>query len=367
MHMAFRATSILQNRAIVYSQTGEPGAVLRALSFKLHPPAPTTVNLKILLAPVNPADVNVIQGVYPARPTIERVGEHSEEVFVGGNEGVGEVTQVGADVKDLKVGDWVIMTKPQSGTWASARNVLESDVLKIPSVAGAVHAATMTVNPPTAYNMLSEFVDLKPGDWVVQNGANSAVGQAVIQIAAAKGLKTLNLVRSRPDFPELAGKLKAIGGTEVLTYDDLSDRALTSTIMKEWTAGKGIRLGLNCVSGPDTTSMARLLGNDAFLVSYGAMSKQPLALPTSLFIFKNLTSVGFWQSRWYKSHTREDKEKLMNTLVDLVVQGQLKEPEHEILTISARDSDEAAGQKVRDIMNKLSAGQYGKKVLLKIE
>ncbi|KAF7365798.1 NAD(P)-binding protein [Mycena venus] len=88
----------------------------------------------------------------------------------------------------------------------------------------------------------------------------------------------------------------------------------------EWVV-KEIRLGLNCVSGPDTTSMARLLGQDAYLVSYGAMWKQPLSLPTLLFIFENLTSVGFWQSRWYKTHMQDDKEKLMQTFVDLVAQG----------------------------------------------
>lgn len=71
--------------------------------------------------------------------------------------------------------------------------------------------------------------------------------------------------------------------------------------------------------------MARLLGHDAYLVSYGAMSKQPLSLPTSLFIFKNLTTAGFWQSRWYKTHTRDDKENLMKTLVDLVAQGKVRE------------------------------------------
>ncbi|KAJ7050485.1 hypothetical protein C8F01DRAFT_1067689 [Mycena amicta] len=381
--MAFRASTIRlkqSHRLIVYAQTGDPTIVLSARTCSLPPPRRNTVNVKLLLSPINPADINVIQGVYPAKPSLERVGDNATELFVAGNEGVAEVTQVGADVVDLNVGDWVIMTKPQSGTWASARQVNPLDVLKIPRVVGQVHAATMTVNPPTAFNMLNDFVKLdEESPWVVQNGANSAVGQAVIQIAAARGLKTLNFVRNRPDFSELAGKLKAIGATEVFTYDDLADRAL----MKDWTSGKGIRLGLNCVSGKDTTNMARLLGNDAYLVSYGtwkfragktsqvtqpgAMSKQPLSLPTSAFIFKNLTSVGYFQSSWYKSHTQEDRENLIKTLVDLVVQGKLKEPEHEILTISAQDSDEVAGQKVRDIMGKLLEGQYGKKVLLRIE
>ncbi|KAJ7043402.1 hypothetical protein C8F04DRAFT_1389593 [Mycena alexandri] len=369
--MAFRSTSLLRaNRAIVYTQTGEPSQILSALTYKPLPaPPPETVNIKYLLSPINPADVNVVQGVYPAKPSLTPLVEGHPGVFVGGNEGLAEVTQVGSGVSGLAAGDWVVMTKSQAGTWSSSRNVGALDVLKLPRVDGLteVHGATMTVNPPTAYNMLHEYVKLEKGEWVVQNGANSAVGQAVIQIAASRGLKTLNLVRSRPDIADLTKKLKALGGTEVLTYEDLADRSLTEKIMKDWTAGKGIRLGLNCVSGKDTTSMARLLGHDAYLVSYGAMSKQPLSLPTSLFIFKNLTTTGFWQSRWYKTHTRDNKEKLMKTLVDLVAQGKLKEPEHEILTIPAEDSDEAAGQRVRDIMTKIAAGQYGKKVLLKIE
>ncbi|KAJ7767473.1 hypothetical protein DFH07DRAFT_808652 [Mycena maculata] len=367
--MAFRASAIRANRAIVYTQTGDPSQVLSALTYKPLPAPPAkTVNLRFLLAPINPADVNVIQGVYPAKPSLTELAEN-HSVFIGGNEGLAEITQVGSDVSGLTTGDWVVMTKAQAGTWASSRNVGSQDVLKLPRANGLteVHGATMTVNPPTAYNMLNDFVKLEKDEWVVQNGANSAVGQAVIQIAASRGLRTLNLVRNRPDLADLTNKLKALGGTEVLTYDDLTDRTLTSTIIKDWTAGKGIRLGLNCVSGKDTTSMARLLGEDAYMVSYGAMSKEPLSLPTSLFIFKNLTTAGFWQSRWYKRHTREDKENLMKTLVDLVAQGKLKEPEYEIHSISSRDSDEVAGEKIRDTMARISRGQYGKKVLLKFD
>ena len=78
---------------------------------------------------------------------------------------------------------------------------------------------------------------------------------------------------------------------------------------------------LNCVGGPDTTAMTRLLGDNAHLVSYGAMSKKPLSLPTSLFIFKNLSAHGYWQHRWYQEHSREEREQLMRTLADLKVSG----------------------------------------------
>jgi NADPH:quinone reductase-like Zn-dependent oxidoreductase len=66
--------------------------------------------------------------------------------------------------------------------------------------------------------------------------------------------------------------------------------------------------------------MARYLGKNAHLVSYGAMSKQPLSLPTSLFIFKNLTAHGFWQSEWYKTRSAADRDTLMKTLVEYIVE-----------------------------------------------
>ena len=45
--------------------------------------------------------------------------------------------------------------------------------------------------------MLLDFVNLEPGDWVVQNGANSGVGQNVIQLANIRGFKTINIIRDR--------------------------------------------------------------------------------------------------------------------------------------------------------------------------
>jgi len=113
--------------------------------------------------------------------------------------------------------------------------------------------------------------------------------------------------------------------------------------------------------------MARLLGDNAYLVSYGAMSKQPLSLPTSLFIFKNLKSVGYWQSRWYTEKTNEERENLMKVLVALMKDGKLTEPEHEIVTLKVGESDEEASKKVRDVIAKMAEGQYGKKVLLRLE
>jgi NADPH:quinone reductase-like Zn-dependent oxidoreductase len=56
--------------------------------------------------------------------------------------------------------------------------------------------------------MLSEYVDLKPGDWVVQNAANSGVGRAVLAIGKERGLRIINLVRRK----EVIAEVEAAGG-----------------------------------------------------------------------------------------------------------------------------------------------------------
>ncbi len=60
----------------------------------------------------------------------------------------------------------------------------------------AAYAATLSVNPATAYRLLKDFSSLKAGDVIIQNGANSMVGQAVIQMARERGVKTINVIRS---------------------------------------------------------------------------------------------------------------------------------------------------------------------------
>lgn len=347
-------------RAVVYSSTGNPSQVLSARTLPpLQPPSSTQLNLRVLLFPINPADINVIEGVYPSKPSIR---PDLGNIFIAGNEGLAEVVDVGDSVKGVAPGDWVIMSKSQVGTWASQLSVGEGDVIKVPKGLSEVQAATMRINPPTALCMLRDFTSLSPGDYVIQNGANSAVGQAVIQISAALSLKTINLVRDRPDISALKSTLTALGATHVMTYEELAEKSAKARV-KEWTGGRSIKLGLNCVGGRDTTLMTGLLGHDAHLVSYGAMSKSPLSLPTSYFIFKNLTSHGFWMSRWYDSHSKTDRERLLAELADMMISGKLDAPEHEIVTL--KGTDEQVSDQVREAISKGTAGKHGKKVLLR--
>lgn len=60
----------------------------------------------MLMAPINPSDINMIEGTYPILPTLPAVG---------GNEGVGQVVEVGSDVKGIKINDLVLPSKPGLG------------------------------------------------------------------------------------------------------------------------------------------------------------------------------------------------------------------------------------------------------------
>lgn len=174
--------------ALQYNKHGDPSQVVHLENVELRPVGAKDVLVRMLAAPVNPSDINMIQGTYAILPDLPATG---------GNEGVGQVTEVGSQVKSLKTGDWVIPKDAGLGTWRTAAVLAEDEVISLPNDIPLMAAATLGVNPCTAYRMLSDFEDIRPGDTVIQNAANSGVGQAVIQIAAARGINTINVIRDR--------------------------------------------------------------------------------------------------------------------------------------------------------------------------
>ena len=114
-----------------------------------------------------------------------------------GGEGVGRVLAVGSGVENVKVGDRVLAPL-SSFTWRERMVVSADGLFALPHGADPGQLSMLAINPPTAALLLSEYVNLKPGEWVVQNSANSSVGRWVIAFAKARGLKTVNIVR-RPE------------------------------------------------------------------------------------------------------------------------------------------------------------------------
>ena len=115
--------------------------------------------------------------------------------------------------------------------------------------------------------MLRDYVDLEPGDWVIQNAANSAVGRHVIRFCHARGVHTANVVRRE----SLREELTAIGGDVVaVDGDDLAGR-----VRAEAGADARIRLAIDAVGGPACQHLADCLSDGGTVVNYGFLSGDP--------------------------------------------------------------------------------------------
>jgi trans-2-enoyl-CoA reductase len=292
------------------------------------------MTIRFLASPINPADINQIQGVYPSKPTFTTDLGTPNPIAVAGNEGVAEIIALGDKVKSAgyKKGDWVFMKGPGFGTWRTHASATVNQVVKLEDSMRegitALQAGTVSINPCTAYRMITDFTTLQPGEWFIQNGANSGVGRAAIQLGKKWGLKSINIIRSRDDKAaedKLKDDLKALGADIVITDAELQAQGIRDQA-KEWTNGgrEKIRLALNCVNGKAATAMAKLLSSSAHFVTYGAMSKQPLTIPASMLIFKDIHFHGFWVSRWAEKNP-EDKIKTVNDVLDMTRNGEFKD------------------------------------------
>jgi len=286
------------------SRSQQPQDIIEAVAFDKPVLAAGQALVAVLAAPINPSDVLTLTGEYGILPPLPAVG---------GNEGVGRVLELGPDVTGLAIGQTVLLP-PGSGTWSTHLVAQANQLMPLPGSADPLQLSMLTVNPPTAALMLSEFVDLQPGEWVIQNVANSAVGTYLIQLAKLRGYRTVNVVRRES---AVAG-VQAFGGDVVLVDgDDLPRR------VREATGGVPIRLGIDAVAGAATERLANCLGESATLVNYGRMSGEPCIVTPRSFIFNDVTLRGFWLARWFRHASRERQLAVFSELTQLIAEGKL--------------------------------------------
>ncbi len=291
--------------AAVYERHGNPADVLRIESRPWPTPAPDEVLVQMRAAPINPADLNQIEGKYPVRPELPATP---------GFEGAGVVVDAGGNGTTIPAGTLVILPH-NLGTWREAVAVKASELVAVPPEIDPVHAALLKINPMTAWRLLHDYVDLKKGDWLIQNAANSAAGRAVTQIARELGHKTVNVIRRA----ELIDELRSEGGDVVLVDSEkLRDE------VKSATNGAPIPLGLNAVGGESALRLANCLAPGSTLVTFGAMSLQPLKIPNGLLIFKGLRFRGIWINKWYDSASKEERMEAFRPLFEMAKRGLLK-------------------------------------------
>jgi mitochondrial enoyl-[acyl-carrier protein] reductase / trans-2-enoyl-CoA reductase len=291
--------------AAVYETHGNPADVLHVESRPWPTPAAGGIIVKMRAAPINPADLNQIEGKYPVR---------AELPATPGFEGAGIVVDVGAEVNGLTSGALVILPH-NAGTWREAVAVKADELVVVPPGIKPVHAAMLKINPMTAWRLLHDYVNLERGDWLIQNAANSAAGRAVIQIARELGYKTVNVVRRS----ELIDELRAESGDVVLVDSENLRHEVQDAI-----GGAPIRLGLNAVGGESALRLANCLAPGSTLVTYGAMSLQPLKIPNGLLIFKDLRFRGIWINKWYDNATPAQRMEAFQYLFEMAKRGLLQ-------------------------------------------
>ena len=291
--------------AAVYERHGNPADVLHVESLPWPTPAEGEAVVKMRAAPINPADLNQIEGKYPIR---------SELPATPGFEGAGVVVEIAPGASNVPA-DALVILPHNIGTWRDAVAVKADELVVVPKGIEPVHAAMLKINPMTAWRLLHDYVDLKKGDWLIQNAANSAAGRAVIQIAHELGYKSVNVVRRG----ELTDELRAEGGDVVLVDgENLRDE------VKAATTGAPIRLGLNAVGGDSALRLANCLAPGSTLVTFGAMGLQPLKIPNGLLIFKDLRFRGIWINKWYDNATKQERMEAFQPLFEMAKRGLLK-------------------------------------------
>ena len=292
---------------VCHHEYGIPEEVARVEAWDTPAIAPNQALVEMKASPINPADINALEGKYPIRSPLPAVV---------GNEGVGVIAQTGSDVSNLRVGQPVI-SLDRVGNWCEAYVAEASSLIPLPNDIPIEQAAMLSVNPPTAWRMLEAFVNLKPGDWVIQNAANSGVGRSVIQIARLRGLRTVNVVRREDLIPELQAE-----GADVVITDEIP----LSKQIRDLTDNADVPLGLNAVGGESAREIAKSLSDHGALVTYGAMGLQPLQMSNSLLIFKDLQFRGFWINAWYKRAETREIHEMFDQLISLMASGKLRAP-----------------------------------------
>lgn len=285
---------------------GIPEQVVRCVEVPdLGPPGPGEVVFDIIAFPINPADISFCSGNYRLRPPLPATP---------GAECIGRVTAIGAGVTHVKPGDHVINLMREN--WVQRRRVKADDVIAIPAQIPLRQAAMLRINPPTAQLLLSDVTNLQPGDWLIQNVANSAVGRLIIRLGRARGLHTINVVRRDSLFPEL----QAMGADICITDGpDLAARVAQATKAP-------IKLGIDAVCGEALARIAACVSDGGSVVTYGAMSGGQPMIDRSDLMFRGITLSGFMLGRFLGRRSLAEIRTIFADLGQQLLDGKLDAP-----------------------------------------
>ncbi len=253
--------------------------------------------IEILLFPINPADLLLVEGKYGNRPALpSKIGA----------ECIARVKEVGGSVKKFIKNDIVLPLSRDN--WTEEKIAKEYELIKIDSKIDLLQACMLKVNPATAYLMLNNYVKIKKNDYIIQNAANSGVGSYIIQLCKNYAIKTINIVRRI----ELKENLKSIGGNHVYNIETIQEK-------KNFILDCNPKIFVDAVAGQEVNIITNLLSKNSTIINYGLLSGKKIQIDPHNLIFKNISLKGFWLSLWLIKMTMHEKENLYSHLSNLII------------------------------------------------
>ena len=294
-------------KAIEFDRYGPPHEVCHCIEVaEPGAPGPDEVIVAVEACSINPADLLLIEGRYPGPKQLPaRLGI----------EGVGRVIATGSGIDHLDNGQRVLLLERTN--WTETICTAANNVIAINQDIDPLQAAMMKVNPPTAMLMLSNYIELAPSDWVIQNASNSAVGYHVIRLARARGIHTVSVVRRQSAVATVA----ALGADLVLVDDENLAEKVRSDI-----GDANLPLALDAIGGAACLHLAQSLSIGGTVVNYGFLSGEPCMITPTETIVRDITLRGFWLANHLGKSTRQAIEAIFTEVTSLIMDGTIAAP-----------------------------------------
>lgn len=331
-HTVLRAAAPPSVRTIAatgwrYHRYGPPAKVLQYERYRIpFDRKGSQVVVKMLAAPVHRHDRSVIQGspCHGMRDSLPKIiaqhrGLHPPAGVpfprVGGVEGVGVVEEVGAQATlDLREGDLVWINNPLVGTWAThvVTDSENCDVVPNRADVDIEYLSALSLFH-TAHHLTHDFVNIQPGDVVLQTGASSSISQICQGYIRAKGGRLFQTMQlGRTEHAHLVAFYKLRGAFAVVPYH----YARTNYMRRLLSDLPPPRLLLNHTCGGYASNLVNLLGDSGICVTYGNTSHQPMQVSNVAVIARGIQFQGFNLYLWNATHSREARMRVHQTVVE---------------------------------------------------
>jgi NADPH2:quinone reductase len=288
-------------KVVRIEKTGGP-EVLTLADIPVPEPKPTEAVVKIAASGVNFIDVYFREGRYPAQLPITL-----------GQEAAGVVTAVGAEVRNVKVGDRVAYASVQ-GSYAEFAAVPAERLVIVPEGIELKTAAALMLQGMTAHYLTHSTWPLRAGETAIVHAAAGGVGLLLVQLAKAIGARVIGTAGSR----EKAQLARDAGADEVIVYTESDFESEAKRL-----APGGVDVIYDGVGKSTFDADLNLLRPRGLLALFGGSSGavppfDPIKLSQKGSLYLTRPTLGHYIAK------REELEQRANDLFAMVLAGTLK-------------------------------------------